>query len=135
LRDGIAISTSVARGRYRVVYVLGSTISEHIAIWAIKMGAYPKKSIDHINRDGNDNRWENLREANPSEQQANRALFKNSKSGLRGVYFNRGKWVAAVRYKNKMYQLGRFSHAEEASCAVEAKRKEFWGEFASSSQL
>ncbi len=60
LKGGVAIARPVAQGRYLAVSVLGVSISEHIAIWAIKTGKYPRQSIDHINRDGTDNRWANL---------------------------------------------------------------------------
>lgn len=117
--------------RYRSVSVSNAHLSEHIVIWAVVTGCYPEGTIDHINRDGTDNRWANLRLVSASHQQANRGLFKNNKSGRRGVYWYKGKWVAAVRHGGKTYHLGRFDDIDAASEAVEQRRVQVWGAVAS----
>lgn len=119
------------QGRYRSVSVCGQQMSEHVVIWAIVTGSYPETTVDHENRDGTDNRWSNLRLATSSQQQANRGLFKNNKSGRRGVYWFKGKWVAAVRHAGRTQHLGRFDDIEAASQAVEARRAQIWGAMAS----
>ena len=43
--------------------------------------------IDHANRNGHDNRKENLRPASHSENMRNTTLSKNNKSGFTGVTF------------------------------------------------
>jgi len=77
-------------------------------------GHIPKGyQIDHINGVRNDNRWVNLRLANPQQQRANAKLNCDNSSGFRGVYFNkrRGKWRAHIQREH----LGYFNSKEEAA--------------------
>ena len=100
-----------------------------------KHGLYDKnKFIDHINRNKLDNRKRNLRMATPSQNQRNKNLYKNNKSGYRGVYYKaqntNNPWKANIGYKNKTIHLGYFSTKEEAVKAYNKKAKELHGEFA-----
>lgn len=54
--------------------------------------------VDHINGNGLDNRRENLRLANPSQNSRNAKLRSDNKSGFKGVSWvrNRKKWVAKI---------------------------------------
>jgi hypothetical protein len=91
-----------------------------------------KKSIDHINNIGTDNRKENLRLCNQSQNNANRRKQKNCSSQFKGVcwYKRDKKWVASIEYKEKQYYLGRFNSEINAALAYNKKAKEFFGEFA-----
>jgi hypothetical protein len=51
---------------------------------------------DHINHDRIDNRRSNLRPVNQSENNANRQKTRGT-SRYKGVYWDRGKWVADNR--------------------------------------
>ncbi len=75
------------------------------------------KEIDHINRDGLDNRRENLRVVSRSQNLRNRRAFKNNKSGYKGVSFNKqtGKWRMQIHRD--------FDSMEEASHAFEELSK------------
>ncbi|NTF54402.1 HNH endonuclease [Agrobacterium rhizogenes] len=115
-------------GRYMAVRANTFMVKSHLLAWALMTGSWPLISVDHINRDGCDNRWENLRLATPSQQQANRRVY--SKSGVRGVSWYRGKWVAHVGCNGKNKYLGRFNTKEAAGAAVEKERQRIWGEFA-----
>lgn len=78
------------------------------------------ESLDHINGNRSDNRWENLREASPLENQRNRKLNANNRSGKSGVCFvkNSQKWRAQIKVESKMIFLGDF---RELGDAVEAR--------------
>jgi len=57
----------------------------------------------------------------------NRAgVNRNSKSGVRGVYWQAGKWVAEVRHRDVRHYLGRFPTLDQAPEAAVAKRKELF---------
>lgn len=128
-RNGRRVGFVTANGRYRAVQVGKYQVREHILIWAIETGKWPLLQIDHRNRDGLDNRWSNLREATPGQQQANRRHW--SKSGVRGVSLHKtGKWRACVTRDGKGYHLGLFSSLEEAAAAVQKERERAWQEFA-----
>jgi len=115
---------------YRVVKIDGRKLYAHTVIWAIKTGQYPKCTLDHKDLNGLNNRWLNLREANQGQQQANRRLFKNNKTGHRGVYMDHGRFRAMVRFDKKTYHLGSFDTAEQAAEVVQAAREKRWAEFA-----
>ena len=65
--------------------------------------------VDHINHNKTDNRWENLRLVSRSDNQRNRGIQKNNKSGVVGVYWHNAssRWEADLqgiylgRYKDK----------------------------------
>lgn len=83
----------------------------------------PKKDleIDHINGDGTDNRSENLRFVNRTENNANRM-------GVKGCYYEQktGKWRATVCKNNIKYRLGRYTTEAEAVMAYTVKKNELY---------
>jgi hypothetical protein len=96
--------------------VSGARLAVPTVIWAMMTGEYPKKTIDHEDLDQTNNRWINLREANHAQQQANRRLFKNNKSGYRGVYLQpSGRYAAYIRFDKKTHNLGTFDCPKEAA--------------------
>jgi hypothetical protein len=105
--------------RYRKVCVDGVRIPEHRAIWALAYGTWPEKEIDHINRDGHDNRLVNLRLATRSENCANRGLLKNNAVGSPCVRKNRsGKFDVRVQRDGNRVYVGSFADLESAEKAV-----------------
>jgi hypothetical protein len=88
-------------------------------------GYWPDE-IDHINGDRADNRLSNLREVSNIENQRNKVLPRNNKSGHIGVSWNKDskKWMARITINYKLKQVGQFSTIEEAVAArKEAERK------------
>lgn len=88
----------------------------HRLAWLYMTGNWPTNQIDHINGIGHDNRWHNLREATNSQNNQNRALSKNNKSGFIGVSWckQRNKWRAQIKFNNKKMYLGSFECPQEA---------------------
>lgn len=89
--------------------------------------------IDHINHDGLDNRRENLRICTNAENSRNRrGANRNSKSGIRGVYFHKQAktWFAEVRVNGKKVYLGSFKTPDEAAKVMPAALKKHFGSFA-----
>lgn len=75
-------------------------------------------TIDHVNRNPFDNRWENLRLADMSLQMRNRNNF--GKSPYKGVCFRADlqKWNAYAWVNGKRKHLGHFLTEEEAAAAA-----------------
>jgi hypothetical protein len=114
---------------YRSIHVSGRRYQEHRLVYLIHHGRMPVQ-IDHINGDKADNRIENLREADHSQNQVNTATRRNE-SGYRGVRFvpKTGRWAARIYVSGAEIRIGTFATAKEASEAYKAKAAEIYGEF------
>ena len=91
----------------------------HRIIWQIMTGKDPGAlTVDHINRNPFDNRWENLRLANGSLQIRNQK--NRGRSQYKGVYFHLGKqkWQASAWIDGKRKFLGLFKVEEDAGAAA-----------------
>lgn len=112
---------------YLTVSIEGKKFLLHRLVWMFHYGAFPKQQIDHINGIKTDNRIENLREANDSENQQNQKKPPASNtSGFLGVtkYKKRDNWVAGIKINGKRINLGYFDTPEEAHEAYLAKKRE-----------
>jgi len=87
--------------------------------------------IDHINGDRSDNRWENLREATPLQNQFNRKANSASTTGLKGVCFHKknNTYQARIVIDGKIKSLGYFKSKEMAAAAYQREAKVLHGEF------
>lgn len=96
----------------------------HRVIWFWMTGAWPTHEVDHINGNGSDNRWINLRSATHAENQQNLKMQKNNTSGLTGVSWHNkvSKWRAVIAVNGRSRHLGYFANPELAYAAyLEAK--------------
>lgn len=96
-----------------------------------------KSCMDHINRNTFDNRRDNLRTANYSQDSQNRTKQSNNTSGVIGVSFDNqsGVWKARVNIDKHQYTVYRGTSFEEAVIArLEAENK-YYGEFAPQKHL
>ena len=82
--------------------------------------APPDKQVDHINHNKLDNRKDNLRIVTNQENQMNRKIGKNNKSGILGVRRLRKKWQAFIGVNGKTKILGLYKKKEDA---LEARKK------------
>lgn len=115
---------------YRSIHVSGRRYQEHRLIYLMHHGVMPAQ-IDHINRIKNDNRVENLRAANHSQNQSNTADRANQ-AGFRGVRFvpKTSRWAARIFHNGKEIRIGTFATPELASAAYRMKAAVLFGEFA-----
>jgi hypothetical protein len=89
--------------------------------------------VDHINTGETlDNRRDNLRIANDSEQQSNQRKSRANTSGYKGVGFHKqsGKWRAYIGVNYKLIHLGVFLTPEEAHAAYCEAAIKYHGAFA-----
>lgn len=101
----------------------------HRLAWLYMNGEFPKKEIDHINRNKSDNSFCNLREASSSQNHFNREKQKNNTSGFKGVTPKDNGYQAQATFKGKHIHLGWFKTPEEASKVYQKFIKENHGEF------
>lgn len=59
----------------------------------------------------------------------NNKPYKTSRTGVRGVTLNRGRYVARITFKGKTYNLGRFMYLEDAEKARKSAEKNIYGDF------
>lgn len=123
---GLPAGSLDAKG-YRVVMVNWKTYKEHRLIWLLLKGKWPDGLIDHINRVKNDNRIENLRESNPSNNAFNtKETERRSETGLLGVSVDKsckGAFRAKIKIKGRQINLGSFKNAEDAHAAYLLAKK------------
>jgi hypothetical protein len=113
---------------YRRIKVDGRHYAHRLAyLWL--HGVWPPDQIDHINIIPAENRAENLRPCNQSQNQANKRCGRDSISGLKGAYRHYHKWKSWITKDGRRIHLGTFATAEEAHAAYCAKGKELFGEF------
>lgn len=90
---------------------------------------FPELPIDHINGDRKDNRIQNLRMATNSQNSHNRGATINSKTGVKGVYPENGKYRAQMKINGKQKHIGYFETIEAAKAARDQYSLRKIGEF------
>lgn len=102
----------------------------HRIVWMMVYGKFPDRLLDHIDGDKTNNRLSNLREADFSQNCANRKIQSNNVTGLKGVSLNHGRWVAKIAFRGKRYHIGSFPTREEAYKAYLDRAHQLHGQFA-----
>jgi len=87
--------------------------------------------VDHIDRNGLNNKRSNLRICTPRQNSYNR-IGKETPSKYKGVRWkkSRNRWVAQIKHYNKAMQVGSFDNQIDAAKAYDKKAKELFKEFA-----
>lgn len=102
----------------------------HRYAWTVLVGQIPSGAeLDHICHVHNCVNPEHLRPVTSKQNHENlNGAFVNSKTGIRGVSWDKGKglWRAAVGHNHKQVHAGRFETIEDAEAAVIAKRNELF---------
>lgn len=103
---------------YLRIRVLGKQYKVHRLIFLYMTGKFPVNDVDHINRNSTDNRWKNLRDVSRSYNTRNCKANNASKSGIKGVNYNKAKntWLVRVCINSKPIHLGNFRNKEDAIC-------------------
>lgn len=104
-------------GRYEWMMIDGiSYPCSHLAVLYMT-GAMPPDKVDHKNGIRNDNRWDNLRLADDSENARNRAIPSTNSSGVMGVRWEANKYRAQITFEGVKHHLGMFDTLQEAVAA------------------
>lgn len=99
-------------GNYMEAKIGGKNQSMHRFIMHARKGDI----VDHINGNTLDNRKINLRITDVEGNSLNRKLNKNNTSGYRGVILlPNGKYMAQMRIRGDLVNLGTFETSNEAS--------------------
>lgn len=111
-RGGKAQQGAEAGGALSTGYVRpmvdGQRYLAHRLIWFYMTGEWPPSQVDHKDRERTNNRWSNLRLATKKQNGENRNAHKNSKTGFRGVLFDKksGRYRATIFHSGVRYFQG-----------------------------
>lgn len=103
---------------YRCGTICNVWFLAHRVVWALHNGFWPDE-CDHINGVRHDNRIENLRDGDKSQNQKNAALRSDNTSGHVGVHQREdsGRWAAYIGSNGGLVRLGTFDTREAAIAA------------------
>jgi hypothetical protein len=131
------VAGHVRANGYRLIRVDGWGYPTHRLAWLWMTGEWPKASMDHADGDRANNRWNNLRQANKSQNGANSRRYASNTSGFKGVsrkrpsrHWRAPKWLAQISVNGKVIYLGYFDTPEDAHDAYIAAAKKYFGDFA-----
>lgn len=102
-------------GGYPMIRYAGNARLVHRLVFILSHG-YEPKQIDHIDGDKTNFSIDNLRDCGQTENAMNKTVQSNSKSGLKGVFWDKTfkRWVVSVGIKGKQYRKTGFKTAEDA---------------------
>lgn len=97
----------------------------HRVAWLWMTGEWPDGDIDHIDGDGHNNRWSNLRCVSRSVNALNGGAYRTNALGVRGVYhkgprYKTRPFCAEIMVDGKKRHLGMYATIDEASAAYQA---------------
>lgn len=114
--------------RYAIRNVKANGKCKQVYMHRVIAGTPDGMETDHVNGDSLDNRRCNLRWATTAQNQANRRIDGDNRSGYKGVYFHArsGKWMARLsdRY------LGIHETPQGAAVAYNRAAQSVYGEYA-----
>ena len=88
--------------------------------------------VDHRDTDGLNNQRYNLRQCTRIQNKQNGKPYKGGTSAYKGVCFikKRKRWVSAITFNKKRFQIGYFKDEICAAKAYDLKARELFGEYA-----
>lgn len=112
---------------YVAINIGGKTYKAHRIAFFIMTGSAPEQ-VDHIDNNGMNNAWSNLRASDSFDNSKNLPMQSSNKSGCIGVNWHKSanKWQArAVNKDGKRIDLGRYDDINDAIKARKSHEKEF----------
>ena len=107
---------------YRHVGVHNRDYLAHRLAFLYMTGDFPEDQVDHMDGNGLNNAWSNLRAVTGAENSKNIRKCANNTSGTTGVYWDRRKrkWQVKIKLPGLYKSLGYFHNKEEAIAARKA---------------
>ena len=118
----------VTKKGYRRIQINKEKYSAHRLVMKFNGIIIPEGlQVDHINGNRDDNRIENIRVVNGSENKKNSKRYDNNSSGHTGVAYHKKaqKWIAYIRSEGKLIHLGIFECKNDAITARKRAEPEF----------
>lgn len=112
-----SVSGCINKDGYNTIKIDGTLYFAHRLAWFYCFQEWPENDIDHIDRVRSNNRLDNLRDITLAQNNCNKSIKSNNKTGFKGVYYkaDKNKYHAQITLNGKKKHLGYFVTAEEAS--------------------
>ena len=114
-------------GGYWLIRFFGKLYKAHRLAWFYTYNEWPDQ-IDHINRDGCDNRLCNLRSVSNQQNARNSTVYGHNKLGIKGVVKRGVKYAAYIGHDGTKHWLGTYLTLAEADAARKAAELKLWSE-------
>ena len=126
-----SVAGSISTNGYLRIRIRNKYYLSHRLAWLYVYGCWPTQFVDHINGVKTDNRINNLRQAEGSQNYYNTGMRSHNTSGAKGVslHARTGRWKARCSVNKREFHLGLFDTVSEASAAYEEFAREHFGEF------
>lgn len=124
---GSVLTSSKSATKYIAIKIHGKSYKAHRLAFLVVEGCMPEQ-VDHIDHNGLNNSWDNLRASNNTDNSKNLPMQKSNKTGVIGVNWHKaaGKWQArAVDANGKRIDLGRYDDFDDAVKARKTHEVEF----------
>lgn len=124
---GSILKAPRSKTSYVAIKIDGHSYKAHRLAFVL-MGEPIPLQVDHIDHDGMNNRWENLRPSHSKDNSKNLPMQKSNKTGVIGVNWHKAarKWQArAVDENGKRIDLGRYESFDAAVKARKEHEKKF----------
>lgn len=130
------VAGHITNGHIRI-RINGKRYRAHHLAFLYMTGRFHKDKIIHLDRDGLNNKWRNLREGDAYQIASNKGHYQNGLSKYRGVSWvpSRNKWRASLTKEYNTFHLGFFEDEEEAAKAYNKACINYNGEFASVNEI
>lgn len=122
---------------YIRISVRGTLFAAHRLAVLYVTGLPPTDTIDHIDGNGLNNRYSNLRVCAHRENLRNQKKPASNTSGFKGVTYSKTKrkWLARVILGRKVMLVGKFTAPEAAARAYDDAAVKHFGEFAKTNKM
>lgn len=114
--------------RYLVVEIDGGPRYAHRVIFKWVTGKEPPRILDHIDCDGLNNKWSNIRIASDHGNQGNRRKQRRQAKGV--SITPTGRYRAYITRDGRFVHLGTFDTENEGAIAYKKAAMDYFGEFA-----
>ena len=127
----------IVSGRYAATNMKINGKSKSIYLHRFIMKVSKDMQVDHVDNNKLNNLKTNLRICTHAQNNINRPVRSNSKSGFKGVIFYRKlkKYIARIRFNKKEYYLGCYIEIKDAAKAYNAAALKYHGEFANLNKI
>lgn len=113
-----------------VIVIRGKRYRGSRLVWFYMTGEWPALIVDHKNRTTTDDRWNNLRLATGTQNNANCKIRSHNRTSLKGVQKHRKRWRALIGNGQNRVVIGSFDCPAAAHFAYAVEADKRFGEFA-----